>query len=292
MNNTYIKKIFLLFSFFIVCVSTQCETISLNDIELTDLSKEVVKQYLIEHNENYAQIVLAAQMLDSIHLVLQIYGDNEPIDTFGLVGETDYLNTKIRYYGIVHNAFVFMSARMHKQDIDIMRIPSEYDPDYWQLAIHTDDSTYCRYHCNKDNAYDDISSLDTIAYTLLPTNKKHTDEIIDIATYNYNIVAAFIESMSFACNEISNDTLRFIPKGKVWSSRLDTSVWKTYGNVRFYINKSGLIDHYVLFTNTKDDRLRVDAETYLRLFLKRRYKPICIHKDSVRFFSDVKLYSR
>ena len=86
--------------------------------------------------------------------------------------------------------------------------------------------------------------------------------------------------------------MRFIPKGKVWSSRLDTSVWKTYGNVRFYINKSGLIDHYVLFTNTKDDRLRVDAETYLRSFLKRRYKPICIHKDSVRFFSDVKLYSR
>ena len=184
MNNTYIKKIFLLFSFFIVCVSTQCETISLNDIELTDLSKEVVKQYLIEHNENYAQIVLAAQMLDSIHLVLQIYGDNEPIDTFGLVGETDYLNTKIRYYGIVHNAFVFVSARTHKQDINITRIPLEYDPDYWQLAIHTDDSTYCRYHSNKDNAYDDISSLDTIAYTLLPTNKKHTDEIIDIATYN------------------------------------------------------------------------------------------------------------
>lgn len=268
-----------------------CETILLNNIELTDLSKEVVRQYLVEHNENYNQIVLSAQMLDSIHLVLQIYGDNEPIDTFGLVGETDYWNTHVRYYGIVHNAFVFVSARMHKQDKDITRIPLEYDPDYWQLAIHIDDSTYCRYHSNKDNVYNDMSSLDTIAHTFLPTNKQHTEEIIDITTYNYNVVAAFIESMSLACSEISNNNLRFIPKGKVWNSRLDTSVWKAYGNVRFYINNLGLIEHYVLFTNAEDDSLSVDAETSIHLLLKRKYKPICIHGDSVRFFSDVKLYS-
>lgn len=268
-----------------------CETISLNDIELTDLSKAVVKQYLVEHNENYNQIVLSAQMLDSIHLVLQIYGDNDPIDTFGLIGETDFLNTHVRYYGIVHNTFVFMPARTHKQDISITRIPLEYDPDYWQLAIHTDDSTYCRYHSNKDNAYDDISSLDTIAHTFLPTNKQHTNEIIDITTYNYNVVAAFIESMSLACSEISNDTLLFIPKGKVWSSRFDISVWKEYGNVRFYINSLGLIDHYVVSADIEGDSLSAYAETYIHLFLKRKYKPIYIHNESVSFFSDVKLYS-
>lgn len=270
---------------------TMADECTIYDVALSDMTKAIVSQYITETQATTRadKVVLTTLMLDTAHWALQLYADRESEyptdygDTF--LGACTYCKMPIKCYGEANDLFLRVLDSSHIVSCVAM-IPFEYDPDYWQVCVHTD-TTFCRYRSWKHSMTDNIASLDSIAAIYLrPSTDK--EEIYAPDQYDISTRVQLPASVDSVHRLLGSSSFLAVPYG-VRYNRSD-SVWQLYGSARIAVNHNGLAYDFQWTTKPNSERLHTQATAYLAQLCTLPFVPLRVHGDAVDSYLDVRLY--